>query len=90
MEVKKTYQSNRLKGIQGGWSDIEFLEYVKSRVDWRTKKPEIVEASDERFDQIIAKIRKIEASNGILALLDSIKDSDDPKAALLAILGGSK
>ena len=89
METKKKYRSKRLAGIEGGWSDVEFLEYVMSRVDYRTKKPEIIEASNERFSAIIEKVRKIEASKNLRLLLESIKSSENPELAIKALLGES-
>ena len=53
---KKKYKSARLEGIKSTWSDVEFLIYIKSRIDYRTKNTEINEASDKRIDSIIKKL----------------------------------
>ena len=50
------YKSQRLEGIKSTWSDVEFLIYIKSRIDYRTKNTEINEASDKRIDSIIKKL----------------------------------
>ena len=73
METKKKYQSTRLKGIQGEWSDSEFLQYVKSRVDYRTKNTEIIDASHDRFAEIIKKLKRDEAIAELLEMSGDVQ-----------------
>ena len=55
-KIRGPYQSTRLKGIQGEWTDKEFLEFVKLQHELRTRKPEIIDAFKARIDQIIIKL----------------------------------
>lgn len=62
-DPNRKYESKRLKGFEGGWSDIEFLLYIKDKVDFRAKFPDLKEASDKRISGIINKLLKYEEAS---------------------------
>ncbi len=57
-EKNRIYKSKRLKGMSETWSDIEFLLYIRDRVDFRAKFPDLKEVSDKRISKIINKLAK--------------------------------
>ena len=59
MTEKKKYKSSRLEGMQGKWSDHDFLTYVMYKVDYRTNNKEIYMASGDRFLDIMTKLEKM-------------------------------
>ena len=52
----RKYKSKRLEGIQGKWTDVEFLRYIKEKIDYRSAKEDIKEASNQRIEAIIKKL----------------------------------
>ena len=59
-KIRGPYQSKRLKGIEGEWTDREFLEYVKLNHELRTRKPEVIEAFKARVDAISLKLAELQ------------------------------
>ena len=88
METKKKYQSKRLKGMQGEWSDTQFLEYVMFRVDFRSSNNELYEASASRFLKIIERLKNLETYSSVLQLVDSVElpPDYDARARLAEII----
>lgn len=64
-DPNRKYKSKRLAGFEGGWSDVEFLLYIKDKVDFRAKFPDLKEVSDKRISEIIKKLVQYEASQSI-------------------------
>jgi hypothetical protein len=62
---QRKYQSKRLKSMEETWSDVEFLVYIRDRVDFRTKHQDLKEASDKRISAIISKLLKYEQQQSI-------------------------
>ena len=58
--AERKYKSKRLAGMEGGWSDSEFLLYIKDKVDFRTNHPDLKEVSDKRISAIIDKLLRYE------------------------------
>lgn len=62
-DPNRKYQSKRLKSMEETWSDVEFLMYIRDRVDFRTKHQDLKEVSDKRISEIIKKLVQYEAQS---------------------------